>query len=152
MVKIKTGLFEAIACCTILPSAGVIFTTLIAIISLIGKQINNVGIIIGISYAVCVVIFVLSLVICFIYHHFSKNELVIDNEKIVYQGKEYPVEDIYSCTYYKCRWYAIPLIYFYKQQQGGTFVISFEEEDITVQIRYCDYKKIQKIIPSINTK
>lgn len=152
MVKIKTGLFEAIACCTILLSVGVISTTLIAIISLIGKRIDKVAVNIGISYAICVVIFIVSLIICFIYHHFSKNELVIDDKKIVYKGKEYSVADIYSCTYYKCRWYAMLFIYFYKQQLGGTFVISFEEEDIAVQIRYCDYKKIQKIIPNIITK
>ena len=152
MVKIKVGLFESIACCTLMPQAGALMTTLVAIIALIGKQFKQIAVYIGIAYAACVAILVISLLICSVYYHFNRNELQIDSDKIIYKEKEYLIADIYSCTYYECRWYAIPFIYFYKQQLGGTFVISFEEEDIIVQIRYCDYLKIKNLIPGINKK
>lgn len=147
MIKIKTKLFEKIVACTIFPNIGFLLSTIILIISLVKKQDVIVYQSVGISYVVCIALLILSIILCFIITQKSKDEMMIDTEKIVYKNKTYQINQIKSCDYYLCKWYCIPVAFIYKQEQGGLFYIKFiTGETIEVRIFYSDYKKINKIM------
>jgi hypothetical protein len=125
MVKVKLGLFEGVAGCTVLPTVSLIFTMLLSIISIIVPQKSVVYISLLVCFIASFVLFFLSLLICCVIIQRSKNEIsVMPCEKIFkIKNKTYPLANIKSCKYYICKWYAIPFFVLYKQGQGGLFDI-----------------------------
>ena len=142
MVKIKMSLFESIVCAIILPNVGFILTTILLIISLIIKQdlIVYKGIII-------------SYIICFLVNEKSKKEFILCNGEITVFNHTYAITQISSCEYYVCKWYALPIVFIYKQQVGGLIVFRFNNgKVIQFKILYKDYLKIKNEIHNIVLK
>ena len=153
MVKIKMNLFESIVCAIILPNVGFILTTILLIISLIIKQdlIVYKGIII--SYIICFLLIIVSVIICFLVNEKSKKEFILCNGEITVFNHTYAITQISSCEYYVCKWYALPIVFIYKQQVGGLIVFRFNNgKVIQFKILYKDYLKIKNEIHNIVLK
>ena len=76
MVKIKLKLFESVVGAILLPNIGLLFTTLLLIISLIVKQEPIVYKGILISYIVCLSLLIFTLVTCFLVNKKSTKEFL----------------------------------------------------------------------------
>lgn len=152
MIRIKLGLFEGIACCTILPTIGLVFTAFLSIISIFEPQTNDVYMGLLISLVASVTLLALSLPVCKIIHQKSKNELTVFNDGKSFQvnGKTYYITDVKSCKYYTCKWYAIPFLVLYKQGNGGAFDIKLASgKTIHLKILYKDFLKLKQYFPNI---
>ncbi|MBQ8371349.1 MAG: hypothetical protein IJX38_00205 [Clostridia bacterium] len=153
MTKIKLSLFEGIFACTILPNIGLIFNTALLIISLAVKQEPVVYKAIIIAYICCIALLVISLLLCFAVVRKSKNELVSDGDSFTVSGVTYSIQNIASCEYYVCKWYAIPIAFIYKQQAAGLLSIKMQSgEKLNCKIMYRDFLKIKKVIKGIKER
>ena len=92
----------------------------------------------------------------FIFFAICKNKLEylqIEDEQVVLKIKstdgnrimnvyEISRSDILSVEYCICKWYAMPILYFYKQQSGGELKIITKDKIYFMRILYIYYKKI----------
>lgn len=153
MIKIKLNLFEGIAACTILPNLGFIFTSIILIFSLISNQVTIVYKGVLISYISCLLLLLLTISICILCNKKSKKEFILCGNKFEFLQKEYFIDQIAYCEYYVCKWYAIPIIFVYKQQVGGLINIKLKTgEKIQFKVFYKDYIKLKNVIHNIIEK
>ena len=153
MVKIKLNLFESIIGAILLPNIGLCITTILLIISLIVKQEPNVYKGILISYIACLSLMVLTITICFFVNKKSTKEFVLINDEIEFLNHRYSINQISFCEYYMCKWYALPIALFYKQQAAGLITFKFNSgEKIQFKIFYKDYLKLKNKIQSIIVK
>ena len=99
MVKIKLGLFEGIACCTILPSIVLFFTIILSAISVIVPQQDIVYIALIASLISSVLLLALSLLVCRIIYQKSTRELRVSTVDKTFQinGKVYYLADVKYC-------------------------------------------------------
>lgn len=153
MVKIKLKLFESIVGAILLPNIGLFFTTLLLIISLIVKQEPIVYKEILISYIACISLMGLTITICFLLNQKSTKEFILNNNEIEFLNHRYGIDQISSCEYYVCKWYALPIALIYKQQAAGliTFKFNFGEK-IQFKIFYKDYLKLKNKFKNIIEK
>ena len=153
MVKIKLNLFESIIGAILLPNIGLCITTILLIISLIVKQEPIVYKGILISYIACLSLMVLTITICFFVNKKSTKEFVLINDEIEFLNHRYSINQISFCEYYMCKWYALPIALFYKQQAAGLITFKFNSgEKIQFKIFYKDYLKLKNKIQSIIVK
>ena len=89
MIRIKVNLFESICCAILFPNIGLIITTFLFSISLIHKQDPIVYKALLISYIMCTLLMILSLLLCILINKKSKKEFVVSKRKI--DGKNYMV-------------------------------------------------------------
>lgn len=133
-------LFENIVACTILPNMGIIFTTIILIVSLIVKQQMIVYLCIGVSYLSSFFLLSVSLLICVVKNKYSKSVFCMDDTCFIVCNKAYPYHCICSCKYYVCKWYAIPIAFIYKQQRAGLIYLKLQDGTrIQFKLLYKDY-------------
>ena len=152
MVKIKLKLFESIIGAILLPNIGLLFTTLLLIISLIVKQEQIVYKGILISYIVCLSLMIFTLVICFLANKKSIKEFVLKDSEIEFLNHTY-LTDLVSSCYYVCKWYALPIALIYKQQAAGLIIFKFNSgEKIQFKIFYKDYLKLKNKFKNIIVK
>lgn len=153
MIKIKLNLFESIAGATLLPNIGFVFTTLLLSISLIINQDPIVFKGLIIAYIVCFALLFLTISICILANKNSKKEFVLYDGRFEFLNRKYLTNQIISCEYYACKWYAIPIAFVYKQQAAGLFSITLNTgEKIQFKIFYKDYKKIKNKIQNITER
>ncbi len=153
MVKIKLKLFESVVGAILLPNIGLLFTTLLLIISLIVKQEPIVYKGILISYIVCLSLMIFTLVICFLVNKKSIKEFVLKDSEIEFLNHKYQIDQVSSCEYYICKWYALPIALIYKQQAAGLIIFKFNSgEKIQFKIFYKDYLKLKNKFKNIIVK
>ena len=153
MVKIKLKLFESIVGAILLPNIGLCFTTILLIISLLNKQEPIIYKRILISYIICLSLMILSLVICFLANKKSRKEFIINNNEIEFLNHRYEIDEVSSCEYYVCKWYALPIALIYKQQAAGLITFKFNSgEEIQFKIFYKYYLKLKNIFKNIIVK
>ena len=153
MVKIKLKLFESIVGAILLPNIGLFFTTLLLIISLIVKQEPIVYNGILISYIACLSLMGLTITICFLLNQKSMKEFILNNNEIEFLNRRYGIDQISSCEYYVCKWYALPIALIYKQQAAGLITFKFNSgEKIQFKIFYKDYLKLKNKFKNIIVK
>lgn len=150
MVKIKLNLFESIVGAIFLPNIGLLLTTVFLIISLIVKQEPVIYKGILISYIACISIMFLTIAICFLITQKSAKELILTNDEIEILGRKYRVDQVSTCEYYVCKWYALPIAVIYKQQAAGLITFKFNSgKKIQFKIFYRDYLKLKSKFKSI---
>lgn len=152
MVKIKLGLFEGIACCTILPSIVLFFTIILSAISVIVPQQDIVYIALIASLISSVLLLALSLLVCRIIYQKSTRELRVSTVDKTFQinGKVYYLADVKYCKYYVCKWYFLPFLILYKQGNGGMIDITFVSgEHVKIKVLYRDYLKLRPYFSKI---
>ena len=150
MVKIKLNFFESVVAILMLPNMGFVITTMILIVSLIVKQKTIVYKGIAISYLVCLFLGILIICVCFLVNVKSKKEFIIYDNKFEFLQHRYLIEQIISCEYYVCKWYAIPIAFIYKEQAAGLIDIKLiSGEKIQFKVFYNDYLKLKKHIVNI---
>ncbi len=170
MKKIYVNQIEKISACTVLPFGSlVVFGPFDKIsrlfnstkIKLLKKMEIVVWIIIYISFGLLIFNFLIYLIILGI----RKNKLeylLVEDEQVVIKIKstdgnramnvyEIPRNDILSVNYCICKWYALPILYFYKQQSGGELNIVTQDKTYSMRILFNDYKKLSKYF-QIETK
>lgn len=112
----------------------------------------------GIIIYVSLGLLIFGFLLYFIFFAICKNKLEylqIEDEQVVIRLKstdgnrvmnvyKIPRNDILSVNYCICKWYAIPILYFYKQQSGGELKIITKDKIYLMRILYSDYKKIAK--------
>lgn len=153
MVKIKVKLFESIVGAILLPNIGLLFTTILLIISLIVKQELVIYNGILISYIVCLSLMILTLVSSFVVNKKSTKEFILNNNEIEYLHNKYLTDQVTYCEYYACKWYALPIALIYKQQVAGLIIFNFNSgEKIQFKILYKDYLKLKGKIAGIIVK
>lgn len=153
MVKIKLKLFESIVGAILFPNIGLFFTTILLIISLIVKQEPIVYKGILISYIACLSLMILTITICFFVNNKSTKEFVLINDEIEIFDHKYRIEQVISCEYYVCKWYALPIAIIYKQQLAGLIIFKLDsDEKIQFKILYKDYQKIKNKFNNIIEK
>lgn len=146
-------MFDGIVLCTILPNAISLLTTLLLVLSLIIQQKPSVYVAIAISYSISFILLTISLIICFLINKNSTKELVLEKSRLIIFGNSYNLNEIASCEYYVCKWYAIPIAFFYKEQLGGLMEINLRSgKTIKIKILYREYMKIKKVINDIKEK
>ena len=153
MVKIKLRLFESIVGAILIPNIGLCFTTILLIISLMFRQepIIYKGVII--SYIICISLMLITIVICFLVNNKSKKEFTLNNDEIEFLNRKYSINQVSSCEYYVCKWYALPIAIIYKQQAAGLITFKFNSgEKIQFKIFYKDYLQIKTKIKNIIEK
>ncbi len=82
-----------------MPNIGLLFTTLLLIISLIVEQEPIVYKRILISYIVCLSLMVLTIAICFLTNHKSTKEFILNDSEIEFLNHKYQIEQVSSCEY-----------------------------------------------------
>ena len=153
MVKIKLKLFDSIVGAILFPNIGLFFTTILLIISLIVKQEPIVYKGILISYIACLSLMILTITICFFVNNKSTKEFVLINDEIEILNHKYRIEQVISCEYYVCKWYALPIAIIYKQQLAGLIIFKLDSgEKIQFKILYKDYQKIKNKFNNIIEK
>lgn len=153
MVKIKLKLFESIVGAVLLPNIGLFFTTLLLIISLIVRQEPIVYKGILISYIVCLSLMIFTVVICFLVNKKSTKEFILRDSEIEFLNHTYLIDQVSSCEYYECKWYALPIALIYKQQVAGLIIFKFNSgEKIQFKIFYKDYLKLKNKFKNIIVK
>lgn len=153
MVKIKLKLFESIVGAVLLPNIGLFFTTLLLIISLIVRQELIVYKGILISYIVCLSLMIFTVVICFLVNKKSTKEFILKDNEIEFLNHTYLIDQVSSCEYYECKWYALPIALIYKQQVAGLIIFKFNSgEKIQFKIFYKDYLKLKNKFKNIIVK
>ncbi len=153
MVKIKLNLFESIVGAILLPNIGIFFTTILLIISLIVKQDPIMYKDILVSYIICFSLLFFSISICLLANKRSTKEFVLNNNEIEYLNQKYEIDQVSSCEYYVCKWYALPIAIIYKQQVAGLITIKFNSgEKIQFKILYKDYLKLKNKFKNIIVK
>lgn len=153
MVKIKLKLFDSIVGAILFPNIGLFFTTILLIISLIVKQKPIVYKGILISYIACLSLMILTITICFFVNNKSTKEFVLINDEIEILDHKYRIEQVISCEYYVCKWYALPIAIIYKQQLAGLIIFKLDSgEKIQFKILYKDYQKIKNKFNNIIEK
>ena len=153
MVKIKLKLFESIVGAVLLPNIGLFFTTLLLIISLIVRQELIVYKGILISYIVCLSLMIFTVVICFLVNKKSTKEFILKDNEIEFLNHTYLIDQVSSCEYYECKWYALPIALIYKQQVEGLIIFKFNSgEKIQFKIFYKDYLKLKNKFKNIIVK
>ncbi len=153
MIKVKLNLFESIVGAILFPNFGFLLTTIILIISLVREQEIIVYKGILISYAICLSLMILSLILCFLINHKSKKELILNNDEFIFLNNKYSITQICYAEYYVCKWYALPIAPIYKQQAGGLITFKLDSgEKIQFKVLYKDYLKIKNIIQNIIEK
>ena len=153
MVKIKLKLFESIVGAILLPNIGIFFTTVLLILSLIVKQEPIIYKGILISYTICFSLMLFTLAICLLANTKSTKEFVLNNKEIIFLDKKYEANQVCSCEYYVCKWYALPVALIYKQQAAGLITLKFNsDEKIQFKILYKDYLKLKNKIQNIILK
>ena len=125
MVKIKLKLFESIVGALLLPNIGLLFTMLLSIISLIVKQEPIIYKGILISYIVFLSLLIFTLVICFLVNKKSTKEFALKDSEIEFLNHKYLIDQVSSCEYYVCKWYALPIALIYKHQAAGLITFKF---------------------------
>ena len=156
MVKIKRHLFEGVACCFALLSAGLVFTTLLFIIAIIGRDKEGFLIVLEI-YVACILLSALLLLIFLICIRNTKKCLIVTDKYLKVTGLShdltYDLDSMIYCEYYVCKWYAMLILYFYKHEMGGAFIIKMSDgEELHYYIMYHDYLKIKRYIKNISEK
>ena len=153
MIKIKLNLFELIVGLLFIPNIGIIFITILLIISLIIKQKPIVYKVIIISYIILFIIITLSLLICMLVSKKSKNEFRLFEDRMEYNGREYLIEEVQYCEYYVCKWYMVPFAFAYNEQLAGLIVVKFKKgEQLQFKTFYKNYLKIKNKIENIVEK
>ncbi len=150
---IELGLFESVCGCTFLFNICIIFVTFIALITLIGGTFREYGKLFLLLYSACILLFAVLLGICHIVCKCSKNKLVLYEDRFVFKNKIYNVCDIKKAVYYVCKWYMIPFVRVYKNEQAGCVEIKVEgKKMIAFSVAYKDYLKLKKIIGNIEAR
>lgn len=153
MVKIKLKLFESIIGAILLPNIGFSCTTVLLIISLIVKQAPIVYNGILISYIACLSLMIISLIICVLVNKKSTKEFILNNDEIEFLNNKYSINQIISCDYYVCKWYALPIALIYKQQAAGLIIFNLScGKSIQFKLFYKDYLKLKNKIHNIVEK
>lgn len=153
MIKIKLNLFESIVAAIVFPNIVFLLTTIILIISLVKEQEIIVYKGILISYAICLSLMILSLIICFIINHKSKKEFILNNDEFIFLNNKYAIKQIRYAEYYVCKWYRLLVAPIYKKQIGGLITFKLDSgEKIQFKILYKDYLKIKNKISNIIEK
>ena len=153
MVKIKLNFFESVVGAILLPNIGYAFATAFLIISLIVNQEPIVYKMIVLAYIANTLLMVISLLVCILLNKKSAKEVVISNEDINFLGRKYLIDQISSCEYYICKWYALPIAFVYKQQVAGSFIIKFNSgKKIQFKIFYKEYLKLKEYLKGIVLK
>ena len=153
MLKIKLNLFESIVGAIFLPNIGFLFTTVFLIISLTFEQdpIVYKGIII--SYITCLSLMILTIIICVLVNKRSTKEFILYNDEFEFLNHKYSINQISSCEYYVCKWYALPIAFIYKEQAAGLITFKLNTgEKIQFKIFYKDYLKLKNKIQNIIEK
>ena len=125
MVKIKINLFESIVGAIFLPNIGLFFTTVLLVVSMIVKQEPIVYTILLVSYVVCLFVMFFTVAVCFLASKKSNKEFVLKNDEIEFLARRFKTDQVCYCEYHKCRWYAIPIAFIYKQQVAGLITFEF---------------------------
>ena len=153
MIRIKLKLFESVIGSILLPNIGLVLTTLFLMISLIVKQEHIVYKGIVISYIICVFLMITSLIICILANKKSGKEFILNDEEIEFLNRKYSINQIISCEYYMCKWYALPIALIYKQQAAGLIIFKLNSgKKIQFKIFYKDYLKLKNKIQNIIVK
>lgn len=153
MIRIKLKLFESIVGILLLTNTTFIFTIVLLIISLIVKQEPIVYKGISISFIVCFSLMIFGMVFCFLINIKSKNNFILRDNEIEFSNHKYPIDQVCYCEYYVCKWYALPIAFFYKQQIAGLITFKFNSgKKIKFKIFYKDYLKIKAKFQNIVLK
>lgn len=153
MVKIKMKLFESIVGAILLPNIGLVFTTILLIISLLVEQNPVVYKGIAISYFICLTLMVFTIAVCTLVNKKSTKELILYDDEFEFLNKKYSLNQISFCEYYVCKWYAIPIAFIYKQQVAGLITFKlYTGEKFQFKIFYKDYLKLKNRIKNIIVK
>lgn len=153
MIKIKLNLFESIIGAIFLPNIGIFLTTTLLVICLIVKEKSFIYKEILISYIICFSLMLFLIIICLMANKKSTKEFVMDNNKIKFFDKEYETSQIRYCEYFVCKWYELPIAWFYKQERASLITFKFNSgEKIQFKLLYKDYLKIKDKIQNIILK
>ena len=153
MVKIKLNLFESIVGAILLPNIGICFTTVFLVVSLIIEQPPIIYKSILISYIICLSLMLFAVIICFLVNKKNTKEFVVNNDEITFLNRKYKASQLCYCEYYECKWYALPLALFYKQQVAGLISFKFNSgEKFQFKIFYKDYLKLKEKFGDIIVK
>lgn len=166
MKKTYVNRIEKISACTIVPIGILIVFVPLYFISLLFNsgniqlltQWNSVfWIIVYVSFGLLIFNFLIYFTV-FAIRKEKSEYLLIEEDRVVLKIKStdgnsimnvYEIyrNDIVSVNYCICKWYAIPILYFYKQQSGGELNIVTKDNIYTMRILFSDYKKIAKFFP-----
>ena len=150
MLKIKTNLFETVLVCSLLPNLILVFNTFLLTISIFVPQEDIVYKAIILSYICCIGLFLILLLMYLLITKYGKKQIIFFEQDFEYENKKYKLEEIYSCEYYVCKWYAIPFVFLYKQQMAGLLEIRLKScKKIQFRIFYKDYLKLKKYLHNI---
>ena len=153
MIKIKVNLFESILAAIFLPNLGFVCLTLFLICSLIFGQESSDYTGILIAYISCLLLMILSLIICFVVNAMSSKVFILNNDEFEYLNRKYQTNEIRYCTYYECKWYTVPIAIIYKQQRAGLIRFKLNSgQKILFRIFYRDYLKLKNSLPNIIVK
>ena len=162
--KIYVNQMEKISACTILPIGIFVAFVPLYFISLLFNS-NNIQLLIqwdSVFFLIIIYIpfglLIFGFLLYFIFFAICKNKLEylqIEDEQVVLKIKstdgnrimnvyEISRSDILSVEYCICKWYAMPILYFYKQQSGGELKIITKDKIYFMRILYSDYKKIAR--------
>ena len=96
---------------------------------------------------------IFTLVICFLVNKKSIKEFVLKDSEIEFLNHTYLIDQVSSCEYYVCKWYALPIALIYKQQAAGLIIFKFNSgEIIQFKIFYKDYLKLKNKFKNIIVK
>lgn len=163
MKKTYVNQIEKISACTVLPIGILVAFVPLYFISLLFNS-SNIQLLTQWDSVFWIIIYVsfglliFNFLIYFIILGIRKNKwefLLVEDEQVVIKLKstdgnrvmnvyEISRSDILSVNYCICKWYAIPILYFYKQQSGGELKIITKDKIYLMRILYSDYKKIAK--------
>ncbi len=153
MIKIKLNLFESIVGAILFPNIGIFFTTIFLIISLIVKQDPVIYKGILISYIIFFTLMILSIIICLLINKKSRKEFILNNNEIKFLDQKYETNQVSSCEYFVCKWYALPIAVIYKQQAAGLITFKFNSgKKIQFKILYKYYLKLKDKFKNIIVK
>ncbi len=145
---IKLNLFESLCGITLLPTCGVVFVTFILVLFLIRGSAQKDFVILGYAYLGCILCYLISLALCLIIVRFSKQELLLKEERFVLKQNEYRYEDILSAKYHKSKWHTVFLFYF---SQGGLVEIKLKNgKPLCFKVTYRDFLKLKEKIRYID--
>ena len=153
MIKIKTNLFESLAAAFILPTLVFVITTVLLIISLFTAQEQSVYRVILIAYAATFFVLAFSIAACVLISKRNGKEFIVYDGEFEFLNHKYSIGQIRYCEYYVCKWYALPIVFFYKKQAAGLIVFKLDSgKKIQFKILYRDYLKIKNHLPGVIEK
>ncbi|MBR7100006.1 MAG: hypothetical protein IKC91_02510, partial [Clostridia bacterium] len=93
------------------------------------------------------------IIICVLVNKRSTKEFILYNDEFEFLNHKYSINQISSCEYYVCKWYALPIAFIYKEQAAGLITFKLNTgEKIQFKIFYKDYLKLKNKIQNIIEK